>query len=105
MSVQPMSTDLSLVATVSNSLNLFHSIILRLCSSPFPCPPTDVFFFFFLIIRRPPKSPFFPYTPLSRSTPHCRVSTTLKSPSRLCPRRCPFTPCCAQHSACFRSAN
>src|SRR2546425_8241878 len=26
-----------------------------------------VFFFFFLMIRRPPRSPLFPYTPLSRS--------------------------------------
>src|SRR2546429_8345943 len=28
---------------------------------------TDFFFFFFLMIRRPPRSPLFPYTPLSRS--------------------------------------
>src|SRR2546427_11538508 len=32
-----------------------------------PSPSKCSFFFFFLITRHPPRSPLFPYTPLSRS--------------------------------------
>src|SRR3712207_9177901 len=33
------------------------------------CKHTVVFFFFFLMLRQPPRSPLFPYTTPSRSSP------------------------------------
>src|SRR2546429_8404886 len=38
-------------------------------------------FFFFLMIRRPPRSPLFPSTPFSRSSPACRCSSPPASSS------------------------
>src|SRR2546430_1485001 len=53
-------------ASTSALICLRPRVLTRRCSLPHHVPPPLHLFFFFLIIRPPPRSPLFPYTPLSR---------------------------------------
>src|SRR5258708_33685353 len=84
-----------------------HSFVLDLPLDLLTINYSPTFFFFFLLIRRPPRSPFFPYTPLFRSSRSGDPAELVESAPPRVPLRTafahPFDSAIAAARTCYSS--